>query len=126
MQQILLVIHILVAISLIALILLQHGKGADVGAAFGSGASGSVFGARGSASFLSRVTAGLAAMFFLLSLTLAYLSTRAIDRSSVVERVQPVEQSQPTLPSPEGVPDIPEDVPAPMRAPSDVPALPPE
>jgi preprotein translocase subunit SecG len=69
-----LVIHVLAALGVIGLVLLQHGKGADVGAAFGSGASGSLFGATGSANFLSRTTSVLAAVFFLSSLGLAYLA----------------------------------------------------
>jgi preprotein translocase subunit SecG len=71
----LLVVHVLVALAIIGLVLLQHGKGADVGAAFGSGASGSLFGATGSANFLSRSTAVLAALFFATSLALAYIAT---------------------------------------------------
>ena len=69
-----LVVHVVTALGVIGLVLLQHGKGADVGAAFGSGASGSIFGATGSANFLSRTTAVLAAVFFLSSLGLAYLA----------------------------------------------------
>ena len=79
MQSILLVIHLLLSISLIVLILLQHGKGADAGAAFGSGASATVFGSRGSTSFLSRTTAILATLFFTVSLALAILSHRNKD-----------------------------------------------
>jgi preprotein translocase subunit SecG len=71
---IVLIVHVLAALGVIGLVLLQHGKGADVGAAFGSGASGSLFGATGSANFLSRTTAILAAVFFLSSLGLAYLA----------------------------------------------------
>lgn len=71
--SVLVTVQVLVAFSLIGLILLQHGKGADAGAAFGSGASGTVFGAKGSANFMSRATAVLAAVFIALSLTLAYL-----------------------------------------------------
>ena len=67
--------HLLVGLTIIGLVLLQHGKGADMGAAFGSGASGSLFGATGSANFLSRVTAVLAAVFFLTSLGLSYVAT---------------------------------------------------
>ncbi len=74
-ETILFVVQILVAITLCGLILLQHGKGADMGAAFGSGSSGSLFGAAGSANFLSRTTAILAAVFFLSSLGLTYLGT---------------------------------------------------
>jgi preprotein translocase subunit SecG len=70
-----LIIHLLAAGVLILLVLLQHGKGADMGAAFGSGASGSLFGASGSANFLSRTTAGLATVFFVTSLTLAYIAS---------------------------------------------------
>lgn len=72
---IILIIHVLVALGIIGLVLLQHGKGADVGAAFGSGASGSLFGATGSANFLSRATAVLAGIFFVTSLGLTYLAT---------------------------------------------------
>lgn len=70
-----LVVHILVALAIIGLVLMQHGKGADMGAAFGSGASGSLFGASGSANFLSRTTAILAAAFFVTSLVLAYAAS---------------------------------------------------
>jgi preprotein translocase subunit SecG len=70
-----LTVHILVAIAIIGLVLMQHGKGADMGAAFGSGASGSLFGATGSANFLSRTTGVLAAVFFVTSLTLAYIGS---------------------------------------------------
>jgi preprotein translocase subunit SecG len=70
-----LVVDVIVALIIIGLVLLQHGKGADVGAAFGSGASGSLFGASGSANFLSRTTGILAAVFFLTTFVLAYLVT---------------------------------------------------
>lgn len=85
MYTILVVLHVLVSIALIALVLIQHGKGADAGAAFGSGASGTVFGARGSANFLTRVTAWLAAAFFVLSLALAYIVHGRSNSESVVE-----------------------------------------
>jgi len=128
MQQILLTIHILVAVALVALVLLQHGKGADMGAAFGAGASGTVFGSRGSASFLTRLTAALAAIFFGISLTLAYLGTQVVDRSSVVERMQP-EQTGEFQPAPEPVvpvvPEVPQAPPGETQ-PADVPAVPPE
>jgi len=74
LYQILIVFHVLIAVAIVVFVLLQQGKGAEVGAAFGSGASGTVFGARGSASFLSRTTAILAALFFLTSLSLAYFT----------------------------------------------------
>lgn len=75
-QKIMLIAHTLIALAIIALVLLQRGKGADAGAAFGAGASGTVFGARGSSSFFSRATAVLATAFFASSLTLAYLSSQ--------------------------------------------------
>lgn len=76
MEQIVWVVHVLTAISVIGLVLMQHGKGADMGAAFGSGASGSLFGARGSANFLSRTTAVLATLFFLTSVGLTAFSAK--------------------------------------------------
>src|SRR3954469_21942239 len=82
-----LVVQILTALGMIGLILIQHGKGADMGAAFGSGASGSLFGASGSANFLSRTTAVLAAVFFACTLALAYFGNlRPTESSSVLER----------------------------------------
>ncbi len=75
MFSVVLVIHILVGIAVCGLVLMQHGKGADMGAAFGSGASGSLFGASGSANFLSRTTAVLATVFFVTSLALAYIAS---------------------------------------------------
>jgi preprotein translocase subunit SecG len=84
-----LVVQVLCAIGVIVLVLLQHGKGADMGAAFGSGASGSLFGATGSANFLSRTTAVLATLFFVSTLALAYLSNNrtAAPSGSVMERM---------------------------------------
>ena len=76
MEIVILVLHVVAALAIIGLVLLQHGKGADVGAAFGSGASGSLFGATGSANFLSRATAILAVIFFATSLGLTLFSTR--------------------------------------------------
>jgi preprotein translocase subunit SecG len=87
-----LAVQILTALGMIGLILLQHGKGADMGAAFGSGASGSLFGATGSANFLSRTTAVLAAVFFVCTLALAYFSHSVRPTSSigsVLERTAP-------------------------------------
>src|SRR5262245_23591079 len=74
--NVLIVTHVLVALAIIGLVLLQHGKGADMGSGFGGGASGSLFGATGSANFLSRTTAVLATVFFVLSLALAYVATK--------------------------------------------------
>lgn len=94
LNNILLVVHVLISVAIIALILLQQGKGADAGAAFGSGASGTVFGSRGSASFLSRATAILATLFFITSLSLAYLASSKAKTSSVMEKVK-TEQTAP-------------------------------
>ena len=87
--NILLVIDIFAAIGLIVLVLLQQGKGSDMGAAFGGGGSQSVFGSRGSANFFSRATSTLAAVFFLSSLGLAFIYTQAVEESSVTELLQP-------------------------------------
>jgi len=84
--SIVLTIHVLVGLCIIGLVLMQHGKGADAGAAFGSGASGSVFGSSGSANFLSRTTGVLAAVFFVTSLGLSYLaSSKPKQPTSVME-----------------------------------------
>lgn len=96
-HQLVIIFHIFLSIGLIGLILIQHGKGADAGAAFGSGASATVFGSQGSASFLTRTTAILATTFFITSLTLAYFSSQKIEPKSVVEQ----EQSTITLPTSE-------------------------
>lgn len=87
MDTILIIVHVAVAIALVGLVLLQQGKGADMGAAFGSGASATVFGSQGSANFLSRTTAALATVFFLTSLILAYFSGKADQAESVVDRI---------------------------------------
>ncbi|HEX6734624.1 MAG TPA: preprotein translocase subunit SecG [Azonexus sp.] len=87
-----LTVHILVALAIIGLVLMQHGKGADMGAAFGSGASGSLFGATGSANFLSRTTGILAAVFFVTSLTLAYSASNKVKTTGSV--MQETVQSQ--------------------------------
>lgn len=91
--SVVLTVHILVALAIIGLVLMQHGKGADMGAAFGSGASGSLFGATGSANFLSRTTGVLAAVFFVTSLTLAYVASNKPKTTGSV--MQDTVQSQP-------------------------------
>ena len=88
MQLILTVGHLVLALALIGLILIQHGKGADAGAAFGSGASATVFGARGSASFLTRATAVMAVLFFLTSMTLAYYAARIGEPAGLMDGVE--------------------------------------
>lgn len=97
MELIVWILHLLVAGSVIALVLLQHGKGADMGAAFGSGASGSLFGATGSANFLSRTTAVLATLFFLTSLGLTYFSGQK--QEAVKPLPIPTQSAAPVVPA---------------------------
>ena len=87
LYTVLVIVQVLAAVALIGLILLQQGKGADAGAAFGSGASSTVFGSRGAANFLSRSTAWLAAVFFVVSLALAYLVHGRASSGSIVEKL---------------------------------------
>jgi len=118
------IFHLLIAAAIVALVLLQRGKGADAGAGFGAGASGTVFGARGSASFLSRTTATLAALFIVTSLTLAYMGGRTPTApKSVIDRVN-LQDKAPELPS--TAPPVDQAVekpaePAPQPAPSEPP-----
>lgn len=86
MQTVLVVVHLLLAVAIIGLVLIQHGKGADAGAAFGSGASATVFGAQGSGSFLSRLTGGFAALFFMTSIALAYFATQGSVQVGLMEQ----------------------------------------
>jgi len=93
LMNLVLIVQLLSAFTVIGLVLVQHGKGADMGASFGSGASGSLFGATGSANFLSRSTAVCATVFFVCTLTLAYSSNHrasAASSESVLERAAPV------------------------------------
>ena len=106
MELIIWILHVVSAASVIVLVLLQHGKGADMGAAFGSGSSGSLFGASGSANFLSRTTGVLAAVFFMTSLGLTYLSTNKDDSGGVMDRAMPVQSSKPSTPE-EAAPPLP-------------------
>ena len=85
LQTIATIVHVFLAVAIIALVLLQRGKGAEAGAAFGAGASGTVFGSKGSASFLSRTTAALATLFFITSLGLAFLAGQQTEPGSIVE-----------------------------------------
>ena len=95
MEFIVWIVHVLVAMAVIGLVLMQHGKGADMGAAFGSGSSGSLFGATGSANFLSRTTAVLATAFFLTSMGLTYFSGHKGDAAK-----QAAHPMQPAAPQP--------------------------
>ncbi|MDF2690735.1 MAG: secG [Gammaproteobacteria bacterium] len=97
MQFLILLFHVVVAVALIALILLQQGKGADMGAAFGSGASGTLFGSRGPASFLMKLTGGLLALFFITSLSLGYLSAKAASLENQLS-APPVQQNNNFVP----------------------------
>jgi preprotein translocase subunit SecG len=110
-----LVVHVLAAIAVCGFVLLQHGKGADMGAAFGGGSSGSVFGSAGSANFLSRSTAVLATIFFLTSVGLTYLGSQRGAPQGVMERVLPAKPSD--VPAPKA-----SDVPAPAAGANSVPA----
>jgi len=94
MSSIILSIHVIIAVLLVVLILVQHGKGADAGAAFGGGASSTVFGSQGSASFLTRLTAGLATAFFVTSLVLAYSTKSNVSGKDDVDIQVPIEQTQ--------------------------------
>ncbi len=102
MQTLVLVIHVLVALTIIVLVLLQHGKGADMGAAFGSGSAGSLFGSAGAANFLSRTTAVLAAVFFATSLGLTYLHSAPAKSGGVTHQIE-----APAVPKLDGKPATP-------------------
>lgn len=88
METLILTVHVIIALTIIVLVMLQQGKGADMGAAFGSGSSGSLFGASGSANFLSRATAVAATIFFITSLSLAYFSGSGVKSDSVMKRYE--------------------------------------
>lgn len=116
LTTLLIVVQVIAAIATIVLVLLQHGKGADMGAAFGGGASGSLFGATGSANFLSRSTGAVATVFFLATLGLAYTGTESIRPSSSTGGVMG------TVPAPAAAP-APKDVPVPSgQGPQTAPA----
>ncbi len=106
LTNLLMIVQVIAAFGVIVLVLLQHGKGADMGAAFGGGASGSLFGASGSANFLSRTTGVLAAVFFVTTLALAFIGHRSIEApASVMERA-------PAAPVDTGAPKAPSDIPS--------------
>ena len=116
METILVVVHLLLAIALVGLVLIQHGKGADMGAAFGSGASATVFGSAGAGSFLSRTTGILAALFFVTSLALAYFAMQKGEKESLMKAEQaapaaveqPAQAPAPAAPVPSDLPEVPE------------------
>ena len=109
--SLLLSFHVIIAILIIVLILVQKGKGADMGSAFGAGASGTIFGSKGSANFLSRATAILAATFFITSLTLAYLNKGTVKVDSVLDKIQIEEIIIDESQNQESLPLIPLDIP---------------
>ena len=103
-----LILHVIAAAGIIGLVLVQHGKGADVGAAFGTGSAGSVFGSAGSANFLSRMTAGLALVFFLTSIGLSFLSNKRTAGKGVMANPPAATQSAPDkAPGASEVPAVP-------------------
>jgi len=107
LMNLVLTLQVLSAIGIIVLVLLQQGKGADMGAAFGSGTSGSLFGATGSSNFLSRTTAVLATVFFIATLALSYLATQARQPAgggSVMQNKSEVPAAPPASPAPAGTP----------------------
>ena len=89
METLVWVVHVIAAVVLIGLVLMQHGKGADMGAAFGTGSAGSLFGSSGSANFLSRSTAVVATLFFITSLSLTYLYSHPAQQQGVMDKVDP-------------------------------------
>ena len=100
METIVWVAHVLTAVVLVGLVLMQHGKGADMGAAFGTGSAGSVFGSSGSANFLSRSTAVAATVFFITSLSLTYLYSHPTQQPGVMDKIDPAAtQSAPVVPA---------------------------
>ena len=109
-NSLLLVFHVITAIIIVVLILLQKGKGADMGSAFGAGASGTMFGSKGSANFLSRSTAVLATIFFITSLTLAYLNKGTVvqNNDSILDTINIIEEDDQNNASSQVSPQIPE------------------
>ena len=97
LQTMVLIAHTVIALLIIVLVLMQRGKGADAGAAFGSGASGTVFGARGSSNFFSRTTAILATVFFVSSLSLAYISSQRTDTPDSLIESGIINEERPAL-----------------------------
>ena len=117
-----LIVHVVTALAIIGLVLLQHGKGAEMGAGFGAGSSGSLFGATGSANFLSRTTAVLAAVFFATSLGLAFLAVQKprTGGAGVMDAVKDSPVS--SVPVPSGTPSPASATPAPVPTPSNAPS----
>jgi len=105
LRGVILGVHVLLALMIIALVLLQRGKGAEAGAGFGSGASGTVFGARGTSTLFSKLTAVFAALFFVTSLSLAYIGSHAtVEPTSVLERAAQAAAAAPSKAPPAAAP----------------------
>jgi preprotein translocase subunit SecG len=124
-QQLITILHGILCVGIVGLVLLQRGKGADAGAGFGAGASGTVFGARGSATFFSKLTAVLATLFFMTSLSLAWFATRPQARQpdSLVDKLvtEPATSAPASAPAgvdSDAVPKLTEPAPEPAPAPS--------
>ena len=100
METLVWVVHVLTAVVLIGLVLIQHGKGADMGAAFGTGSAGSLFGSSGSANFLSRSTAVAASIFFVTSLSLTYLYAHPSQGQGVMDKIETGKPVQQVVPVP--------------------------
>jgi preprotein translocase subunit SecG len=136
MQTILTVLHLFLALGLVGLVLIQHGKGADMGAAFGSGASATVFGARGSGNFLSRSTAVIATLFFVTSMVLAYFASQTGEPEGLMDvldevpaastsiapgEAQIVDEVPPPVSATDGGSDVPPPEPVPAPTATDLP-----
>jgi preprotein translocase subunit SecG len=121
LQNVITFVHGLLCFAIVALVLLQRGKGADAGAGFGAGASGTVFGARGSATFFSKLTAVLATLFFMTSMSLAWFATRpqAAAPTSIVDTAAPAPEAGVDA---DTVPALPETAPATTEPPASPPA----
>jgi len=120
LHSLLITLHLVLSAAIIGLVLIQRGKGADAGAGFGAGASGTVFGARGSATFFSKATAVVATLFFVTSLALTFVASQPAEApKSLVESVQ---GEEPAAPAPSGVPLGQDEVPVPGGSPAPAPA----
>lgn len=122
METVILVVHVIAALSVIGLVLLQHGKGADAGAAFGGGSAGGVFGSAGASNFLSRTTAILAVIFFLTSLGLTVMSARKTEHKGVMSQPAPAKSTPSDVPVPTA--PLGQSVPATPAVPAPAPAAP--
>lgn len=120
METVILAVHVVLAIALVGLVMIQQGKGAEAGASFGGGASQTVFGSTGSTSFLGRVTAIIAALFFATSLTLAFYASQQAKQSNTAARTGLVTEQGVEEAAKSGLPVLEDEAPAP--ADSDVPA----